>query len=43
MNNSNLNYGILVWGFSCQRLIKLQNKAIRIIYYIYIFELTYYY
>ena len=28
---SNLNYGILVWGFSCQRLIKLQKKAIRII------------
>ena len=31
MINSNLNYGILVWGFSCQRLIKLQKKAIRII------------
>ena len=31
MINSNLNYGILVWGFSCQRLIKLQKKSIRII------------
>ena len=31
MINSNLNYGILVWGFSCQRLIKQQKKAIRII------------
>ena len=31
MINSNLNYGILIWGFSCQRLIKLQKKAIRII------------
>ena len=31
MMNSNLNYGILVWGFSCQRLIKLQKKVIRII------------
>ena len=31
MINSNLNYGILVWGFSCQRLIKLQKKAIRIV------------
>ena len=27
MINSILNYGILVWGFSCQRLIKLQKKA----------------
>ena len=31
MINSNLNYGILVWGYSCQRLIKLQKKAICII------------
>ena len=31
MINSNLNYGILVWGYSCQRLIKLQKKAIRLI------------
>ena len=28
MINSNLNYSILVWGFCCQRLIKLQKKAI---------------
>ena len=31
MINSNLNNGILVWGFSCLRLIKVQKKAIRIV------------
>ena len=31
MINSHLNYGILTWGFACQRLKKLQKKAIRII------------
>ena len=31
MINSNLNYGILVRGYSCQHWIKLQKKAIRII------------
>ena len=31
MINSNINYGILVWGYCCQRLIKLQKKAIRIL------------
>ena len=27
----NINYGLMVWGFSCNRIIKLQKKAIRII------------
>ena len=27
-----INYGLMVWGFSCNRIIKLQKKAIRIIY-----------
>ena len=31
MVNSNLNYGGLVWGYSCQRLNKFQNKATRVI------------
>ena len=31
MIHSNLNYGILIWGFTCQRLIKLQKKVVRII------------
>ena len=26
-----INYGLMVWGFSCNRIIKLQKKAIRII------------
>ena len=26
-----LNYGILAWGFSCNRIFKLQKKAVRII------------
>ena len=26
-----INYGLMVWGFSCNRVIKLQKKAIRII------------
>ena len=26
-----LNYGIMIWGGNCNRLLKLQNKAIRII------------
>ena len=29
MVNSHLNYGILTWGFACQRLVKLQKKVIR--------------
>ena len=28
---SNLNYSLLAWGYSCNRLIKLQKKIIRII------------
>ena len=26
-----INYGLMIWGFSCNRIIKLQKKAIRII------------
>ena len=26
-----INYGLMVWGFSCNRIIKLQKKTIRII------------
>lgn len=28
----NLNYGILVWGFHCQKLVKLQKRAVRVVY-----------
>ena len=28
---SYLNYGILVWGYECDRIMKLQKKAVRII------------
>ena len=28
---SHLNYGILCWGHSCDRILKLQKKAVRII------------
>ena len=28
---SHLNFGILAWGYQCERIIKLQKKAIRII------------
>ena len=31
MINSNLNYGILTWGFACHRLVKLQKRIVRII------------
>ena len=31
MLNSNLNYGLLVWGYECDRLIKIQKRDIRII------------
>ena len=27
-----INYGLMIWGFKCNRIIKLQEKAIRIIY-----------
>ncbi len=28
---SHLHFGILIWGFKCERLTKLQKKVIRII------------
>ncbi len=28
---SHLNYGILAWGYKCDRIIKLQKKAVRIL------------
>ena len=28
---SHLNYGILVWGYKCSRILKLQKRAVRII------------
>lgn len=28
---SHLNFGILLWGYQCERIIKLQKKAIRIL------------
>ena len=28
---SYINYGILVWGYSCERITKLQKKAVRIV------------
>ncbi len=28
---SQINYGLLIWGFSCQRIVKLQKKSVRII------------
>ena len=31
MLNSHLNYGLLVWGYECNRLIKVQKRGIRII------------
>ena len=27
-----ISYDLMVWGFSCNRIIKLQKKVIRIIY-----------
>ena len=29
--HSHLNYAILVWGFKCNRLVKLQKRLVRII------------
>lgn len=29
--NSHINYGILCWGYKCNRILKLQKKAVRII------------
>ncbi len=26
-----LNYGITLWGFKCERILKLQKKAVRIL------------
>ena len=31
MVNSHLNYGLLAWGYDCNRLIKLQKRSIRTI------------
>ena len=31
MIHPHLNYGLLVWGFQCNRIVKLQKRAIRII------------
>ncbi len=28
---SHINYGILTWGYNCERIAKLQKKAVRII------------
>jgi hypothetical protein len=28
---SHLNFGILAWGFKCERIVKLQKKAVRIV------------
>ncbi len=27
---SHINYGLLIWGFACEQIAKLQKKAIRI-------------
>ena len=29
--HSHLNYGILVWGYECKKIFKLQKKAVRIL------------
>ncbi len=26
-----INYGLLIWGFACDKIVKLQKKAIKII------------
>ena len=31
LSHSHLNYGILIWGYKCNRLVKLQKRLIRIV------------
>ena len=31
LSHSHLNYGILIWGYKCNRLAKLQKRLIRIV------------
>ena len=31
LSHSYLNYGILIWGYKCNRLVKLQKRLIRIV------------
>ena len=31
LSHSHLNYGILIWGYKCNRLVKLQNRPICIV------------
>ena len=31
LSHSHLNHGILIWGYKCNRLVKLQKRLIRIV------------